>query len=156
MAYLIDGHNLIPKIPGMSLDSIDDEEELVALLQEFCRQRRKHAEVFFDNAPAGFKSLLRSGWVTAHYVRRGQTADEGIRLRLNRLGKSASNWTVVTSDRQVQVNARALHAQVMTSDDFANLLEQVLRGKGDASAANRSLSPEEVQAWIDLFRSRKL
>ena len=37
MPYLIDGHNLIPKVRGLSLQSMDDEMELVELLQEFCR-----------------------------------------------------------------------------------------------------------------------
>ena len=36
MPYLIDGHNLIPKL-GLRLESLDDEMELIAILQEFCR-----------------------------------------------------------------------------------------------------------------------
>jgi hypothetical protein len=46
MPYLIDGHNLIAKIPTISLESIDDEMELVNLLQEFCQRRQKQVEVF--------------------------------------------------------------------------------------------------------------
>ncbi len=34
MPYLIDGHNLIPKV-GLRLDSMDDEMDLLAHLQEF-------------------------------------------------------------------------------------------------------------------------
>ena len=49
MAYMIDGHNLIPKL-GLRLDSLDDEEQLLALLQEFCRLRRAQVEVYFDGA----------------------------------------------------------------------------------------------------------
>ena len=41
MGYLIDGHNLIPKIPGMSLRMEDDEQELIQLLQDFSRYKRK-------------------------------------------------------------------------------------------------------------------
>jgi len=36
MSYLIDGHNLIPKLK-LRLDNPKDENELIALLQEFCR-----------------------------------------------------------------------------------------------------------------------
>ncbi|MBP1702274.1 MAG: hypothetical protein H6Q38_1381, partial [Chloroflexi bacterium] len=41
MPYIVDGHNLIPKIPGLSLRAIDDEMQLIELLQEFCRVQRK-------------------------------------------------------------------------------------------------------------------
>ncbi len=34
LPYLIDGHNLIPKL-GLRLDSIDDEMDLVVRLQEY-------------------------------------------------------------------------------------------------------------------------
>ena len=50
MPYLIDGHNLIPKIPGLSLEMLDDEDRLIELLQEFARVRRQRIEVFFDQA----------------------------------------------------------------------------------------------------------
>jgi len=50
MQFLIDGHNLIPKIPGLSLQEMDDEQQLIILLQEFCRLQRKQVEVFFDQA----------------------------------------------------------------------------------------------------------
>ena len=51
MPYLIDGHNLIPKL-GLRLDSVDDEMELVAILQEFARLERSQIEVYFDGAPS--------------------------------------------------------------------------------------------------------
>ena len=53
MAYLIDGHNLIAAVPGIHLDEIDDETQLIQVLGGFCRQRKKRVEVFFDNAPPG-------------------------------------------------------------------------------------------------------
>lgn len=44
MPYLIDGHNLIPKI-GLRLSEPDDELELIRLLQDFARLRRQPIEV---------------------------------------------------------------------------------------------------------------
>src|SRR5215510_9304953 len=106
MAYLIDGHNLIPKL-GLRLDAIDDEMELIAILQEFCRREHKQLEVYFDGAPAAHAGTRKLGAVTAHFVPLGKTADNAIRNHLKQLGKSAKNWIVVTSDHQVQVEARA-------------------------------------------------
>src|SRR5512134_2195825 len=113
MPYVIDGHNLIPKL-GLRLDSIDDETELVAILQEFCRMEHRQVEVFFDGAPAPQAGTRKVGAVTAHFVRLGTTADDAIRNRLKRLGKSAKNWTVVSSDRQVQAEARAAQAEILS------------------------------------------
>src|SRR5512134_1091258 len=112
MPYLIDGHNLIPKL-GLRLDSMDDEMELIAILQEFCRREQKQAEVFFDGAPAPHAGTRKLGSVTAHFVRLGASADDAIRKRLRTLRKSARNWTVVSSDRQVQADAHAAQAEVI-------------------------------------------
>ena len=155
MPYLIDGHNLIPKL-GLRLDSMDDEMELIAILQEFCRVERMptgQVEVFFDGAPAAQAGTRKLGSVTAHFVRLGYSADNAIRTRLKRLGKSAKNWTVVSSDRQVQVEARAVHAEVTSSDAFAAILKQA-RNSTAKPHGERKLSPKEVEDWLKLFEER--
>lgn len=151
MPYLIDGHNLIPKL-GLRLDSIDDEMELIAILQEFCRIERKQVDVYFDSAPASQARTRKLGSVTAHFVRLGATADNAIRSRLKKLGRSAKNWTVVSTDRQVQAEARAVHAQVISSDAFAQRLLQA-RDAAPKSAQDRKLSSKEVEEWLNLFKS---
>ena len=87
MAYIIDGHNLIPKIRGLRLDLPDDEEALIKMLQDFCRLQRKNVEVYFDRAAAGYAGKRGYGRVTAHFVREGSTADAVIISRLRRLKK---------------------------------------------------------------------
>ncbi len=156
MPYLIDGHNLIPKIRGMSLRAIDDEEQLIELLQAFQRVRRTKVEVFFDNAPAGQARTKRYGNVTAHFVRQGQAADEAILQRLQRLGNDARNWSVVSSDRHVQTQSHALQAQVVSSDDFALRIEEALRQAPPGPAANAGkLGESEVEEWLKIFKARK-
>jgi predicted RNA-binding protein with PIN domain len=153
MPYLIDGHNLIPKL-GLRLDSVDDEMELIPILQEFCRLEQKQVEVFFDGAPAAQAGTRKLGAVTAHFVRLGTTADDAIRNRLNKLGKSAKNWTVVSSDRQVQVEARASHAEVISSDAFAGWLKQT-HDSAPKPNTDRRISPREVDEWLKIFERRK-
>lgn len=154
MPYLIDGHNLIPKIPGLSLKDIDDEMKLVDKLQVFCRLRRKEVEVYFDQAPAGFAALRKFGQVKAYFVRQGTTADEAIRARLVRSGKGASNFTVVSSDRQVQASARAARASFISSEAFATELINLSFEKSTAVDPDRTLSADEVADWEELFRKR--
>ena len=152
MPYLIDGHNLIPKISGLNLTQIDDEVQLIALLQEFCRLSRKQIEVFFDNAPPGQPRVRTYGTVIARSVRSGKTADQAIQEKLKRLGRGARNWSVVSSDREVQAMAHAAHAQVISSEEFATQLASVLAasepGKANDEAA---LDPREIDEWLDLF-----
>jgi predicted RNA-binding protein with PIN domain len=153
MPYLIDGHNLIPKL-GLHLDSIDDELELIAILQEFCRLERRQVEVFFDGAPAAQAGTRKQGAVTAHFVRLGDTADNAIRNRLKKLGKSAKNWTVVSSDRQVQTESRAAHAEVVSSEAFAGMLKHA-RDSCPKPDRERKLSAKEVDDWLKLFEERR-
>ena len=113
MTYLIDGHNLVPKLPGMSLQHLDDEQQLVTLLQQFCLRQRRRVVVYFDRAVPGQAGKRAFGQVEAHFVRQGVPADRAIIGHLRRQGKGASNWTVVTSDRVVAAEARALRAAVL-------------------------------------------
>lgn len=154
MPYLVDGHNLIPKV-GLRLDSPDDEMDLVALLQEFCRLHRRQVEVYFDGAPAGQAGTRSLGAVKATFVRAGATADAAIAQRLKRLGRAARNWTVVSSDRQVQAEARAARAEVLSSEEFARQLQQAPRGESCRPAAERVISPAEVEEWLRLFGSKR-
>jgi uncharacterized protein len=153
MPFLIDGHNLIPKIPGLNLQALDDEEQLIKLLQEYCRRQRKQVEVFFDNAPPGGVRARNFGLVIARFVRQGTTADQAIRERLTRLGRLARNWTVVSSDLTVQGWAKAAQARVMPSEDFARLLVNALdKQKVDQGESTESgLSKDELEEWLMLF-----
>lgn len=153
MSYLIDGHNLIPRVPGLDLSDPDDEERLIAELQDFCRLARKKVEVFFDQAPPGQAGTRRFGAVTARFIRQGQTADQAIQNRLEALGRRARQYTVVSSDRAVAQHARSRHAQVISAEDFAAQMQETA-AKDQASPEAKpepELGPDELQDWLDLF-----
>jgi predicted RNA-binding protein with PIN domain len=153
MPYLIDGHNLIPRV-GLRLDSLDDELELIHLLQDFCRLSRTQVEVYFDNAPAGQPVKQKHGLVTAYFVRRPHIADEAIYQRIRKLGASAKNWTVVSSDRRVQAEARSAKVKVMSSDEFAQQVRLALQNK-TASAGESVMDEKELNDWLELFGKRR-
>ena len=153
MPYLIDGHNLIPKL-GLRLDSMDDEMELIAILQEYCRIERKQVEIYFDGAPTQQAGIRKHGSVTAHFVPLKSTADNAIRQRLKTMGKSARNWSVVSSDHRVQLEAREARAEIISSDVFASTLKQA-RNSAPKPTDNRKLSSQEVDDWLKLFEQRR-
>jgi predicted RNA-binding protein with PIN domain len=154
MPYLIDGHNLIPKL-GLRLDALDDEELLIPRLQEFCRLRRAQVEVYFDGALPGNVSTREAGAVTVYFVRKGSSADAAIEARLARLGKTARNWIVVSSDRRVQGAAGAVHARVLSSEDFALEISKVEALRTSKSNHDAALAPDEVKEWLELFNRKR-
>ncbi len=154
MPYLIDGHNLIPKV-GLHLNSPDDEMELVAILKEFARLKRQQVEVYFDGAPIGQAGTRKLGTIRAHFVPLGQTADSAIRSRLNRMEKDAKNWIIVSSDHEVQNAARVVRAQVVTSDEFVKMLRTATNSTPKANTENKKLSAQEVDEWLKLFREKE-
>jgi hypothetical protein len=152
MPYIIDGHNLIPKIPNIHLQDIDDEIQLVKMLQEFCRIKRKQVEVYFDNAPPGTSSVRNYGSVIARFIREGKTADQAIQKKLKRLGGEARNWTVVSSDREVKASARAARAVIISVEDFASQLLDVLTDTGfETPDSENKISAQEVEDWMRVF-----
>jgi hypothetical protein len=154
MPYLVDGHNLIPKV-GLRLDSPDDEMELVAILQEFARLKRQQVEVYFDGAPIGYDGARSIGTVRAHFVRLGQTADNAIRARLNRMEKDARNWIVVSSDREVQSAARVVHARYISAEEFVKSLREASKSAPKANTLDKKISAAEVDEWLKIFREKR-
>ncbi len=150
MPYIIDGHNLIPRV-GLKLNALDDEMQLVVILREFCRINKKKIDVYFDGAPPGENGKRKFGAVTAHFVRQGRTADDAIRAQLQKLGKAARNWTVVSSDREVQASAKSVRAKVLSSDEFAQKLEDARCAPPNTSVEEKALSAEDVDQWLEIF-----
>lgn len=149
MPYIIDGHNLIPNINGIQLDDLEDEKQLIEILQVFCQQTRKNVTVYFDRAATGHANAKSYGRLTARFVRSDITADQAIMRHLNRLGKEARNWTVVSSDHEVQNAAKRSQARIISSQDFANQLNSSPAEK--TSGETPQLSQSEVEDWLDLF-----
>ena len=152
MTYLIDGHNLIPKLAGMSLDQLDDEQELIERLAAFSAQHKRQVEVFFDRGQVNNVNNFQRNRVHVHFVRRPMTADDAILVRLLGTGKAARNYTVVSGDRTVQERARRLGAGILSSQSFARQLEV-----GSQTAKKNKASPpdgedqDDIQEWLDLF-----
>lgn len=154
-SIIIDGHNLIPKLPGMSLSDPDDESKLTQLLGEYCRLKRVKAELFFDAAPPGSVSQSRYGMVNVHHVSKRTTADAAIRQFLQEAGRQAKNFQVVTSDHQVQAEARGVNASVVSSDEFALALLNVIQmSPSSTNTPEKYPAEDEVDYWLKVMTER--
>ena len=159
MPLLIDGHNLIPNIPGLHLSDPDDELRLVEMLQTYVRtQQRGPVECYFDKAPAGFPRSQRMGAIQVQFAPPGKTADAEIEARLAQLGNQARNWVVVSADQRVRRAARAAGARDLSSEAFAQELLSALKRANEPvkprleKPEDRKLSSDEVEQWLDMFR----
>jgi predicted RNA-binding protein with PIN domain len=153
MSYIIDGHNLIPKIRGLSLDQMDDEAHLIQLLMKFCQLKKAHAVVFFDKAALGQQRKSNHGAVSAIFVSDRRKADDAIHDYLVVHRREARNLIVVSSDREVQRDAHSFHAVVLSTDDFSEQLSKSLSPMNQVSGEQevKPLTPEEVDEWEKLF-----
>jgi len=155
MPFLIDGHNLVPFVPGLSLDDPDDEAHLVQRLRQFAARTRRRITVYFDRRAPGNAHNLSGAGVTVRFVAAPETADEAIRRHLERLRREALNWTVVSSDAEVRGFAERAGASWMSAPDFARRLAGPGRPDVASDKPDRPPDSAEVQEWERLFAQRK-
>ena len=100
------------------------------------------------------KAGAHFGAVSAIFVSDRRKADDAIHDYLVAHRREARNFTVVSSDRQVQRDATSLHARVLSTETFADMLtgcvfsEAPIHGETEPDL----LSPEEIAEWERLFR----
>src|SRR5512140_2429247 len=110
-SLLIDGHNLIGRLPGLSLEDPHDEAKLVGLLKRYRARHKRAISVVFDGAQTAGRSRELSGaGVEVVFARIGRTADALIKERV-RAARSPQTLSVVTSDSDVARVARACRAE---------------------------------------------
>jgi predicted RNA-binding protein with PIN domain len=126
---IIDGYNLIRRSPSLSvLDRQDLEEgraELIRRLALYRHVKSLPITVVFDGWNQGSLSGSRSTekGIRVVFSRRGEKADTLIVRSAREMKEKAM---VVTSDRQIQLEARRYHATVISSEDFEGKMEMAV------------------------------
>jgi predicted RNA-binding protein with PIN domain len=147
---LIDGHNLIGRMEGLSLTDPEDELKLVHRLIAYAARTGKQVTVVFDpGAGPGLAEKRRHGKVEVSFAPLGSSADAVIRRRVQ-AASDRQGWLVVTSDLELANAVRRAGARVGSSEEFAAELEAP-RG-GPAGSGDVRLTPDEVDAWLELFQ----
>lgn len=157
MHFLIDGHNLIAKMPGISLSDPDDEAQLILRLRRWVAANpKRRVTVYFDGGlPGGRAPHLSATRLEVVFASSGQPADDLLLRHIRRI-KNPPEYTLITSDRAIIAAAEKRRLPVLLSEDFA--LE--LAGQEAAAptppppreaAEKPLLSEAEVAAWMELF-----
>ena len=159
MHYLIDGHNLIAKLPDLSLGEEHDEFELALRLKSWASANRKRqVTVVFDRGlPGGMARMLSNRDVTVIFAPQGQTADALLIARIKQV-KHPPEYTLVSSDRQIIAAAKKRKMRHLLSEEFVGRLgydERLIVKSEPEEVAEKpdvdSLSEAEVNEWLDLF-----
>ena len=149
---LIDGHNLIGRLPGISLQDPDDEEKLIRLLISYRARTGKAITVVFDPGVAfALPQSRRFHGVEVVFAPHGGSADGIIARRVQR-SRDPRAWLVVTSDQELAERVARRGARVRRAGDFA----AELGPPGDLSPdwKDAQPSPEEVESWLAQFEDR--
>lgn len=153
MPILIDGHNLIGRLPWLSLQDPDDEENLVRLLQSYQARTGKAVTVVFDSgAESALPKKRRAGRVEVVFASPRSSADAVIAGRV-RHSRNPQEWLVITSDRELAQTVTRQGARARGADDFALELAQPSEDE-PLDRKEVSPSPEEVELWLALFKDR--
>ena len=153
MPILIDGHNLIGRLPGISLQDPDDEEKLARLLSSYRSRTGKAITVVFD--PGGAFALPRRrriGGVEIHFAPHGSSADKVIQQRVHR-ARNPGEWQVITSDRELAEAVGRLGARVQSAEAFASNMATPADTPPDWRETPPP--PDEVDSWLALFEGRE-
>ncbi len=150
MFVLIDGHNLIGKLPDVSLSDADDEAQLIEKIMRYRARTGRRVTIVFDSGGAyKLSATKRRGGITVRYAPHGITADSLIIKQLRR-ERNPKEVLVITSDRAIQRAAAQVGARIMSSPAFAEVLAD-LRAPAAAASDDVHLSAEEIDDWLALF-----
>jgi predicted RNA-binding protein with PIN domain len=139
--YIIDGNNLIGKIPRLYELHLKDKQlsrsELVAILNSYFAGKKIKLTLHLD----GYKNLplnLSKGEIV---YSNNQTSDEKIRDEIAG-SKNSKLITLVSSDRSLINFARVNSSNVIRSEEFYKLLK-IVSDKNEESRALKNLEAEK-------------
>lgn len=160
MHYFIDGHNLIARLPDISLDDPNDEIKLVLKLQRWASTgRNRRVTVIFDGGLPGGKSLrFSNNRVNVVFASTGRTADSLLINRIQKV-KNPPEYTLVSSDQEIIAAAKDRRMPTQRAEEFAADLGLDETRKKSAltqtavveKAEDPRISEEELAEWLELF-----
>ncbi|RJP17559.1 MAG: hypothetical protein C4520_16475 [Candidatus Abyssobacteria bacterium SURF_5] len=153
MALLIDGHNLIGKMSGISLADPDDEEQLIRILAQHLQLRRQKVTVVFDRAAELYSGpRYERGDVRVIFALPPISADEII-IEMIRKDPNPKGLTVVSSDNEIRRCARSRRARTISAEEFARTLESPAPKRRPVPGYLRE--EVDVEEWLKYFRKRR-
>jgi predicted RNA-binding protein with PIN domain len=152
---LVDAYNVLHVVGVLPPDLAGIDLEELAILITNSRFRGEEAVLVCDGVSKPHQ-VDETGRVHVRFAGPGVTADDLI-LRLVRGSSAPRRLTVVTSDREIVVNARRRRATVISSEAFLEFLasdrQRPASGGGTPTStpASQAADRRQVEHWLRVF-----
>lgn len=144
LTYIIDGNNLIGKIPLLmnlqKKDRLASREKLVYMLDRHFIKKKVNVTLHLDGHPA---NKINSSKMKIIYSE-NQTADEKIKKQISQ-SKSPRNIMVVTSDSNLAQFAKVCSSTVVSSEQFSSEMSKTNSGLDEESIIKQIDNVEEFK-----------
>ena len=145
--YIIDGNNLICKLPSLKIlqtkDKQGSREKLAFIIDNYLNQRNTKAFLHFDGHP---KEPIRINNASIIYSE-NLSADEKIKNQVGR-SKNPRNIIVVTSDNNLTEYARVCSSTVIKCEEF---VKDILHQKDNDEEKRRIEEMSNNEEFKKLF-----
>ena len=154
MPVVIDGHNLIGKMKGISLADPHDEEKLVRLLAQHLHDSQQKVIVVFDKGSGlGFIRSQSGPRLRVIFARPESSADAVI-MDMIKHDPNPRGLTIVSSDNEIRRCARSRRAHLMSSEDLAQELESCPHHH-KRRARTDDIGKIDVNEWLEYFKGKR-
>jgi predicted RNA-binding protein with PIN domain len=151
MPVIVDGHNLIGKMPSISLSDPEDEAKLVRILARHLLQRRQRGIVVFDKgAESDSAPRLKGPNLRVIFAPPGGSADAIIMDMIKR-DPNPKGLTIVSSDNEIRRCARSRRARLVSAEDYVKQLESQPPQRSVGAARDAECSDIDVEEWLEYF-----
>lgn len=158
--YIIDGYNVIfnPKFRDGGGDVERARNTLVRYVEDYCSGKKVEFEIFWDGGGEATGGRRDGYRVKEFYTGAGQSADERIVRRVERLANRKRAIIVTNDRRHIASIVRHLGTQVMSVEEFLDLIIPRVNKQVDVQCNDalenekRSANDLSVEEWLDLFR----
>lgn len=141
--YIIDGNNLIGKMPDLrNKDNQFVREKAAFVLERYFSSRKSKVSLHFD----GHANLpIKVSGIKIYYSE-NKTADEKIKLEIERT-KNRKSITLVSSDNNLREFGRVCSCSLKSSEDFLNEIQSA----GNQDEENRIIQSMNKDEFKKLF-----
>jgi len=154
MPVVIDGHNLIGKMKGISLADPHDEEKLVGLLAQHLHDSPQKVIVVFDKgSDLAFIRTKHGPGLRVIFARPESSADAVI-MEMIKNDPNPRGLTIVSSDNEIRRCARSRRAHLMSSEDLAQELESCPHHH-KRRARTDDIGKIDVNEWLEYFKGKR-
>ncbi len=148
--YIIDGNNLIGKIPRLNAlqrkDKQAPREKLAFIIENYFHNKKIKVSLHFD----GFENLPVRTYKTKIHYSENKIADIKIKNEIE-AAKNRKNLVVVTSDNDIKDFAKICGCAVLSSEEFA---DQIMKKGNEDEEKRRIDSMNDTEYFKKLFNAK--